>query len=1449
MLRTDFTKVGAIPLWVMSLIFSISFFGNDLFAGSINEPAGALACNDEVNVSLDVQCGATITLEMILEGEDSNPLDAGHTLCLEIEGYPIVVGATSVDVTGKAEDLQAMVTEKDENGDFVNSCWGFINLEDKIPPSILTTHTEVFDNNETGLDLNNPCPVGTPCNLEYLTCADYYDYLSDLNANFIKPLAMDICTDAVNYLTPSKINWIENDASDVCTDGIVVHLSFTFVDDCDNEVTSEIQEYVIPAMDPNGGLLSPPLSTVPYGDGGNKLFLSCGHDVSPQSVYDYIYNAAYKNELAGIDAPTAAQQAAAAAAAEVIALAHTYPSYNGIPLNNDFCNTVTAYTDVFVPICGDECSEFGKYIRTWKVYDWCPTASGQPNYTEFIQVIFNADQEGPHVDGYDVFTTVDPWACYANVVFPAPHLHDECSDEISWYVEGPAGITITNDADLGWVAVNVPKGEFDFVYNGVDCCGNVTKDTIQVYVEDVTPPVAIAKQDIVISLTSGPGGTGIGKLFTENIDNGSFDGCSDVHLEVRRENDFCSNPSNTTYNDDGHPNDNNLDSDDGQFVKFCCEDLSENGVDEDGDGVFDYALVKVWLRVWDDGDMDGVYGTDGDNYNETWGLVRLEDKLTPIINCPPNITIGCEEDCDDTNLVGEAIAFSTCGPLNVTYKDVKRELNGCGSGSVDRLWSIESRPDISCLQTITKTADDITHPTEVFFPDDLTIDCTNSDETGTPYWNAGPCANLAYNLTSDTFYFDAGACYKVLNRWTVIDWCVYDPDETNPALIDGYYTDTQVIKIQDFGQPAFLSCDETIMVEANDFDDEDNDGVTCENNAVMLTQTAFDEGNCPSVSITWEVQIDLWSDWNVDYVFSSSINPSSPFYVAPTLPGGEIKITLPDGIPGSMDNHRVIWKASDGCGNVTSCSQNLMVVDKKAPTPYCVNISTALMENGQVALWACDFDQGSFDNCTAIEDMRFTFTSLSPEEDPHYNPATNCSARIFTCDDLENGNTVEVTVYAWDEKGNSDFCTVSLTLVDNNGSCDDDGSGGASRNIAGTIETEEGVKLENVEVTILNGQPEYPLNTFTDVTGGYAFTDNLMNTNYQIEGAMDYDDVNGVSTVDIVLIQRHILGISYLDSPYKMIAADANSDAKISAQDLVSIRQLILGVTESFTDAESWLFIDKYQTLDYSNPWNYDEALQIQDLGSNMMNEDFIAVKVGDVNSTAILNATTQTDNRSSESITLTVADKTVKAGQNVEVAFNFEDVNDFYGFQFTLAHQGLQLMNVSSNDFDIEASNFAMITKDVSTFSWNTLNAQDLSNAEVMMTFQAIQDVELSNVLSIQSNMTRAEAYAGDALDIYNVAIQFENRNNESGFVLYQNTPNPAKGSTNINFVLPAAGQASLTIYGVTGNIVKVISNDFNKGMNSISINASELPSAGVWFYTLENGDYSDTKRMILID
>ena len=114
----------------------------------------------------------------------------------------------------------------------------------------------------------------------------------------------------------------------------------------------------------------------------------------------------------------------------------------------------------------------------------------------------------------------------------------------------------------------------------------------------------------------------------------------------------------------------------------------------------------------------------------------------------------------------------------------------------------------------------------------------------------------------------------------------------------------------------------------------------------------------------------------------------------------------------------------------------------------------------------------------------------------------------------------------------------------------------------------------------------------------------------------DGDYLNGVSTFDLVLISKHILGVQPLGSPYKMIAADVNNSRSITTLDLIQLRKLILSIDTEFQNNTSWRFVDAgYVFPNPANPWfeDFAEVVNINDLpGTGINNADFVAVKVGE---------------------------------------------------------------------------------------------------------------------------------------------------------------------------------------------------------------------------------------------
>jgi photosystem II stability/assembly factor-like uncharacterized protein len=86
------------------------------------------------------------------------------------------------------------------------------------------------------------------------------------------------------------------------------------------------------------------------------------------------------------------------------------------------------------------------------------------------------------------------------------------------------------------------------------------------------------------------------------------------------------------------------------------------------------------------------------------------------------------------------------------------------------------------------------------------------------------------------------------------------------------------------------------------------------------------------------------------------------------------------------------------------------------------------------------------------------------------------------------------------------------------------------------------------------------------------------------------------------------------------------------------------------------------------------------------------------------------------------------------------------------------------------------------------------------------------------------------------------------SRFYLGQNYPNPFNPETNIKFQLAAAGFLRLSVFDILGREVSVLLNkDMNAGSYEVKWN-SEGYSSGIYYYKLTSGEYSETRKMILI-
>lgn len=545
-------------------------------------------------------------------------------------------------------------------------------------------------------------------------------------------------------------------------------------------------------------------------------------------------------------------------------------------------------------------------------------------------------------------------------------------------------------------------------------------------------------------------------------------------------------------------------------------------------------------------------------------------------------------------------------------------------------------------------------------------------------------------------------------------------------------------------------------------------------------------------------------------------------------------------------NYSLTFTINDQCGDSILYIHDFIVKDAKLPTPVCmVGIPTVLMpSSGSVTVWASNFQSGnSSDNCTAYDDLKFSF---SPDE--------NMVSLTINCTDIPADGLFPISLYVTDEAGNQDFCSTLVSIQDPNGVC----CSSCYPSVFGKVENENQEGIEEVTVSLNTGGSMNPSPINTGADGLYNF--NIWPTEgYIVTPKKDINYLNGVTTYDLVLISKHILGTQLLDSPYKMIAADANNSKSITTLDIVKLRALILHIDDELEYNESWRFVNAYYSFpNPNNPWHeeFPETHQFVNYVGIYDPGNFVAIKIGDVNGTASPNSLLGSDVRTfAGKITIHLQNKKITKEEKFTVDFRAEDFKNIEGYQFTLGFEKevVEFVEVIPNLEGLEEGNFGLtkLEEGKITTSWNSSEGIDLEKNAILfsMTFKAKSAGETANIFKINSHYTTAEAYSGN--DLFEVEISNDSVRNTTfanDFELYQNAPNPFRNETTISFYLPKSEIVILKIYDLSGRVLNQMELEGKEGFNSKKIRV-DFAATGVLYYQLETATETAIKKMILVD
>lgn len=964
-------------------------------------------------------------------------------------------------------------------------------------------------------------------------------------------------------------------------------------------------------------------------------------------------------------------------------------------------------------------------------------------------------------------------------------------------------------------------------------CDDLGENTVQLIVTDnvtgesdtcdaiVTVIDTIAPQCLVKNDTVYLDDNGNGSIFFSDIDNGSFDPCGEIVDTTLSQYTFECMETGEVIQDTVTITDNSGN------VSICFSEITVldtiapvcNAVDTLFISLDSTGMAVITGQTVDDGSYDqcqmislsvspdtfycndanipigfDLTVTDGSgNVSVCSGIVIVEDDISPTITCPNDTTISCldvPEQSMYSVLFGEPIIEDNCSQGGDYNEEDIVSINNCGEGLITRNFSIVDPSGNSATCTQIITVE---------------AEEDNFDESDITW-------------PQDTIYLEN--C-STIDPYVLDSYPIVNTDDAGCAVITTTYEDTNL-------SPGG-NCDDTIqriwtVVDSCKFDADPSTGIYIDTQTVIVFDTLAPEIFAPNDTIieiededcTGDVYLDLFG-YVTDCDPNVVVTNDSPY--ADDNNSADASGYYPEGY------HEITITATDQCGNETIYTY---VVNIGFPD-YCVKITVYIEEGDSVITYV---NEVVSDHPDCID---FSFSNTDPAVD----------STVFYCSDL---GEVETWVFSFNEDVELlDSCKMLITVDDPNGFCDNTTAAG----ISGKILTDEGDGVESINVN-LKGVIEEKV--MSNVNGKFEFDLLSSHQDYIVSPVKKDDILNGVNTNDIIYIQKHLLGIEKLTSPYDIIASDVNNDKKVTASDILNLRKVILGEMDFFINNDSWKFIKSdyvFENPKYPLFENYPQEVVVENL-NRKVNVAFVGIKTGDVDNSAIANAMMKFGYRSNEKLELYVDDKYIEKGDVVNVPVRLAKDANFAGMQFTFSfdNKNLEFVEIDGAAIDLADDNVGLrrISKGLFTVSWNTVKSIDFDKESSLfvVNFKAKRSGMLNGLIEINGDITPKLVF-GNSGKTMGLDLEFRSKDGKA-LVLYQNEPNPWSSETSFRFNLPSAGNVKIKITNSIGALIAEKSVEGKEGENRIVIDKNEIKYSGIMFVDFEFEGEHMIKRMIKI-
>lgn len=709
---------------------------------------------------------------------------------------------------------------------------------------------------------------------------------------------------------------------------------------------------------------------------------------------------------------------------------------------------------------------------------------------------------------------------------------------------------------------------------------------------------------------------------------------------------------------------------------------------------------------------------------------------------------------------------------------------------------------------------------EVLFPEDAFIDCSVKQikdsvqlwkRFGYPVVHSSPdnCIEVTYK---DSLISTGKIDYCLLTQrvWKIIDLAHYTPGNTKTDFIindsavadyanrycvyrnlkdggDGVMYYKQMITYIDSVPPVFHLADTLVH------------GSNCMAPAFKIKITVTDDCTQDDVLFS-QHSLDLYSNGTYEHNYQKEKG----------------MVYFSEGLPPGIHRFRSI--SSDLCGNTDTAYTNLTITDDGAPMAYCVQSSVLvpIPVTKSIQILAKDFDAGSLAGCEKGP-LKFSFSTNSMD-----------SSRVYTCDSI--GDKV-LSVYITNTAENQSVCSIKLQVISDS-ICK---SVSTIISINGNVMNPNKAGINRVDIKT----NALLMKTSTNENGVYQLKSLVPGQNITLVPDKMDEPLNGISAVDLLIIERHIKGLSLITDPYQLIAADVNRSGSVTITDLIELRKMILGSITFFSNNKDWIFIpESYKFNDPLAPWIYPETISYNPVTNSLSDVNFIGIKVGDVNNSAIINAQQLESRENSASMELLHTTSTFP-GFQLHSFYLSEPVSDANAFQFALNLSPGQYQLYHENGLFRDSAGLYYTFKDNELkLVWTHPEGLELHTHLPLFTIKTNTSFPAIQISNSSKNFLNTEKG--------NYSLKLVESQNVNNFYI-QAYPNPSSDIIYLRFYLNDLLKQKVLLTNMFGKKFDHLIPPLIQGWNHISLNKNDLGGSGQFFFYLHDGKIQNGKKFIM--